>query len=261
MTTYVIGDIHGQYEKFLDLLHGANLITPQLDWAGDDSTLCLVGDYFDRGPDGIGTIDLIMRLQQQAPAHGGQVHALLGNHEVAFLAAYRFGDQRDTEPFFVTWLEMGGVLEDMQRITPEHIQWLSHLPAMLLVDNRLLVHADSAFYTVYGASIEEVNENIISVLNDDNPDEWSILFKRFRQKYEFLPFNWEGEKQPFGVERAKAFLAIYGGEQIIHGHLPVFRLTEQEPEDVTEPYIYANGLCVDIDPGLYKGGKGFIFQW
>lgn len=258
MTTYIIGDIHGHYDQFIELLYHANLVNDQLAWVGGDATLCVMGDYVDRGPNGIGTIDLIMQLQKQVP---GQVHALLGNHEVAFLAAYRFGDQRDTEPFFLNWLDMGGVLEDMQYVTPEHIDWLSHLPAMLLVNGRLLIHADSAFYTAYGASVESVNENIMTILTSERSAEWGVLFRRFRQKYEFLPFNWEGEKQLYGVQRAKAFLTIYGGEQIIHGHLPVFRLTEQAPEDVTEPYIYADGLCVDVDAGIYKGGKGFIFQW
>jgi len=36
----------------------------------------------DRGPDSRRVMDLIMRLAQQAASAGGQVHQLLGNHEV-----------------------------------------------------------------------------------------------------------------------------------------------------------------------------------
>ncbi len=261
MTTYIIGDVHGQYEKLVALLRSENLITPQLDWAMGDATLCFMGDYFDRGPNGVGVVEFIIHLQQQASQQGGIVHALLGNHEVAFLAAYRFGDHRQSKPFFTNWLDMGGVMDDMQHITPEQIHWLSHLPAMLLVDNRLLIHADSSIYTAYGASVEEVNNNITHLLNSDDDVQWHKLLRQFRQRYEFLPFNWHGEKQPQGLARAQAFLTIYGGVQIVHGHLPVFRLTNQAPEEVTEPYIYADGLCVDVDPGMYKGGHGFIFRW
>lgn len=49
-----------------------------------------MGELFIVG-DGIGAVDLAMRLQQEAPAAGGRVHALIGNHEPLLLAAHKFG--------------------------------------------------------------------------------------------------------------------------------------------------------------------------
>ena len=63
------------------LLRSTNLVTDELRWGGDNATLCFVGDFVDRGPDGIGCIELVMRLQREAADAGGQVIALLGNHE------------------------------------------------------------------------------------------------------------------------------------------------------------------------------------
>ncbi|HOU40257.1 MAG TPA: metallophosphoesterase, partial [Promineifilum sp.] len=59
----VIGDIHGQYVKMLTVLHDARLIDAAGHWSGGATTLWFMGDYFDRGPDGIAAIDLIRALQ------------------------------------------------------------------------------------------------------------------------------------------------------------------------------------------------------
>ena len=50
-----------------------------------------MGDLVDHGPDGIGAVELVMRLQQQAARTGGRVQVLLGNHDMLLLAAHRFG--------------------------------------------------------------------------------------------------------------------------------------------------------------------------
>jgi len=33
------------------------------------------------------------------------------------------------------------------------------------------------------------------------------------------------------------------------------------PDDqVTEPLVYAGGLCVNVDGGMYRGGPGFVYR-
>lgn len=77
-----IGDVHGSYEKLLKLLRGTDLVNDGLSWSGGRAHLVLVGDMIDRGPDDRQVLDLVRRLQTEAAAAGGRVHALLGNHEV-----------------------------------------------------------------------------------------------------------------------------------------------------------------------------------
>ena len=87
-----------------------------LTWIGWSATLCFMGDFFDRGSDGVGCIDLIMRLQREAESAGGRVVALLGNHEVLLLAAKRFQDHGSTSmggTFWEAWLQNGGKLTDL----------------------------------------------------------------------------------------------------------------------------------------------------
>jgi hypothetical protein len=75
------GDIHGDYDRLVELLRTANLIDKQNAWAGGATHLVLDGDMVDRGPATRKVLDLLMALQAQAPSAGGAVHPLIGNHE------------------------------------------------------------------------------------------------------------------------------------------------------------------------------------
>ena len=77
----VIGDLEGDYEKFTDMLRTAGLINGRGDWAGGHTHLVQLGDIPDRGPNSRAIMDHLMRLEPQARRAGGQVHALIGNHE------------------------------------------------------------------------------------------------------------------------------------------------------------------------------------
>lgn len=77
-----VGDVHGAFEALVATLQAADVIDEGLTWSGADTHLVMTGDLLDRGPDSRRIMDLIMRLEQEAAAAGGQVHQLLGNHEV-----------------------------------------------------------------------------------------------------------------------------------------------------------------------------------
>lgn len=77
-----IGDIHGAYDRFLAILGKAGLVDTRGRWTGGRAILIQTGDVLDRGPDSKRVLDLLRRLEQDAPRDGGRVYALLGNHEV-----------------------------------------------------------------------------------------------------------------------------------------------------------------------------------
>ena len=76
-----IGDVHGAYDTFVEILKATGLVDDSLDWVGGKAHLVQTGDVLDRGPDSRKAIDLLMKLEPQAEAAGGRVHALIGNHE------------------------------------------------------------------------------------------------------------------------------------------------------------------------------------
>lgn len=257
---YVMGDVHGQAAALLRLLYNAGLINAAQQWTGGASRLWFMGDFFDRGPGSLAAVSLIMRLQEQAAAAGGEVGALLGNHEVLFLAAHQFAQHADHGlEMRMLWLTNGGLPDDLTAITPAQIAWLQNLPALARVDDWLFMHADAVFYTHYGDSVTEVNARIHGILTGYHADLWDRLLDQFSARMMFLPGRTDG------AGRAQHILSIYGGRQIVHGHTPIHYLTGQDTaENIHEAYPYARRneayLCLNVDGGLYAGGAGFIHR-
>jgi len=89
-----VGDIHGAFDEFVALMQTVELIDSELNWVGGDTVFVQTGDMTDRGPGVRQVLELVMRLQQQAPAAGGEVLVALGNHEEMNL----IGEVRDVTP-------------------------------------------------------------------------------------------------------------------------------------------------------------------
>ena len=106
-----VGDVHGAYDALLETLQVAGVLDEQLSWAGGDTHLVFTGDLLDRGPDSRLVMDLVMRLEQESVLAGGQVHQLLGNHEVMNL----IGDVR-----YVSDLEYAAFAEEESAKEREH---------------------------------------------------------------------------------------------------------------------------------------------
>jgi len=89
-----VGDLHGDYDAWLDIARDARLIDASGRWAGGNTTLVQLGDVTDRGPDSLKIIRSLQQLAKQAPRAGGKVIVVLGNHEAMNL----LGDLRYTTP-------------------------------------------------------------------------------------------------------------------------------------------------------------------
>jgi hypothetical protein len=253
---YVMGDVHGHLRPLLHILQHAGLVDKHHNWSGGESILWFIGDLVDRGPDSIAVMDLVIRLQTEAATAGGQVGCLLGNHELLFLAAYQFG-RRSTglsSNFISKWRNNGGNRADLAKLTKQHLTWLAALPAMALIKDVLLVHADATFYTRYGHTIDEVNAAITHMLQRSNALAWEELIEEFAMRGVF--------NHPYGGEELiSRFLTIFGGNQIVHGHTPIHIMAGGQAKKVIAPLIYANGRCINIDGGMSLGGPGFIYQF
>src|SRR3954469_10670181 len=120
---YAVSDIHGHLEKLTAALYKAGLTDAEGNWSNQDARLWFLGDYFDRGPDGIGVLTLVRRLVEQAAAGTGEVRALLGNHEILALGMRRFGDTFvphdgiSTRSFARSWVMNGGQDRDQELLT------------------------------------------------------------------------------------------------------------------------------------------------
>ncbi|MGH3657926.1 MAG: metallophosphoesterase [Micromonosporaceae bacterium] len=254
---YAVGDTHGHLAELDDSLRNAGLVDASGAWSGENATVWFLGDFTDRGPDGIGVIDRIRGLAEDAEAAGGHVGALLGNHELLLLGTHRFDD--DVVPitypersFRMVWLLNGGQQSDLDRCTDDHVEWLQELGVVTLADEHLLMHSDTTSYLSYGNSIEEINTAVKQVLAGDDIEDWWLCFRRLTARHEF--------RDDHGEQTADDVLGILGGRQIVHGHSTIPSHLHVDPTSVTEPYEYANGKALAIDGGVYLGGPCLVVR-
>jgi len=78
----VISDIEGNFAALRKLLLGNKVIDENFNWTFDKGHLVFVGDFVDRGTMVMEVLWLIYSLEEKAKAAGGQVHFILGNHEI-----------------------------------------------------------------------------------------------------------------------------------------------------------------------------------
>ena len=124
---------------------------------------------------------------------------------------------------------------------------------MALSEDTLLIHADTLLYAKYGQSIEEVNATFKKILSTNDSALWDELLEDFASRGAFInPVS--------GNESLHRLLTIFGAKRIVHGHTPIYYMRGVKPKQVTEAWTYANGLCTDVDGGIFAGGPGFVYQ-
>ena len=114
----VIGGVQGAANTVAPFLEHLELIDSEYHWIGGDAILIQTGDLVDEGENVRATLDLFMRLQQEAATAGGQVIVLMGNHEAMNI----LGELRDVN--YMTYQHFAKPdSEDRQRQAWE--QWLA----------------------------------------------------------------------------------------------------------------------------------------
>ncbi|MFI5616003.1 metallophosphoesterase [Streptomyces sp. NPDC051567] len=265
---YVVGDVHGYLDELVTELHAQGLIDADRHWSAGNARLWFLGDFTDRGPDGIGVIDLVMSLSAEAAAAGGYCKALMGNHELLLIGAKRFGDTpvasgAGTATFQAAWLLNGGQRTDMERLQDVHLQWMSRLDAAVLEEGHLLLHSDTTAYLDYGDSVEDVNDTIHELLTRNDADVTWDLFRKFTRRFAF-------RDEETGPQAVRELLGTYGGSRVVHGHSPIPYLLGEAgaedgdhahgPESVDGPHVYAEGLAIAVDGGVTMAGKLLVVR-
>ena len=176
MTTYAIGDIQGCHREFNRLLDSINF-----DSASD--SLWLAGDLVNRGPDSLGLMQTIIQL-------GDVVHAVLGNHDLHFLAhARELGPKLRKGDTFVDILESS----DRERITT----WIRNQPFIKYdtVRNTALVHA--GIYPSWGLQKAlDLSSEVCRLITDE-----SLIDDYLHGLYGDTPSVWSEQLE--GAERSR----------------------------------------------------------
>jgi hypothetical protein len=178
-------DVHGAYDELHGLLLEAGILDAQDRWAAGRAHVVSLGDLLDRGAGSRKVMDLLMRLQVEARAAGGELHVVLGNHEamnllgdLRYVEAAEFAAYADIESAAErarareTWeaahgAESGtdfdrafppGYFGHRTAFSPEGLygRWLLALPVAIVIDGTLFMHGGPS-EILQGMTLEELN--------------------------------------------------------------------------------------------------------
>jgi len=151
-----ISDIEGNFEAFRSLLTGNGVIDSKYNWAFGKGHLVLVGDCFDRGDQVTPCLWLLYSLEEKARQQGGQVHFILGNHEIMNMS----GDLRYLHEQYLYHARLLG-LDYRQLYSPatELGRWLITRNIIEKIGPVLFVHGGvSTFVNILGHPLQALNQ-------------------------------------------------------------------------------------------------------
>ena len=243
-----MGDLHGFLAQATTALRSAGLTDDEGHWAGGTDKLWFLGDLTDRGPDGIGVIDLVRRLQTEAEEAGGQVGCVLGNHDMLLYGSKYVPESPVTElrSIIQVWALNGGQENDLSELDDDRATWLAGLPALALVEDHLLLHADTLAYLEFGGTIDEINSTMGDIMREHDESTFGTHARLLFNRFDFLDRNG-------GAENARKLLGQLGGTRLVHGHSTIPETFRVNPSTVDGPIIYADGLAMAADTGIALG--------
>lgn len=275
-----IGDVHGDYDTFIGLLRTAKLIGASgTSWTGGKSHLVLPGDFIDRGNASRKVMDLLMSLEGHAESAGGQVHALLGNHEVmnvfgdwryvvkADYDAFKGPDSEDLrreamEAAFQAQTAQSGLsaAQFRKKFEEEHPlgwverrkafsaegkygKWLRRKNAVIKVNDLVFLHGGIG-PKYASATMKSLNESIRAEMEDFSKAEGGVAIDPegplwYRGLVE-LP-----ESDRAALAAVEQFLKNQDARHMVVGHTPVWAIV---------PRFQGKVIAIDVGLSAYFGG-------
>ena len=161
---FVVGDVHGEYDRLLGLLRNAGLVDPEGQWVGGRSHVVFLGDIFDRGADVTQTLWFLYELERQARAAGGGAHVVLGNHEtMIFTHDVRYVSEKEKLIARRHGTSYPALFDIRHSVLG---RWLVGRPGLMLVNGVLLAHGGVA-PSSSPRSVEAVNDSMRTFMSED----------------------------------------------------------------------------------------------
>ncbi|MBI4419945.1 MAG: metallophosphoesterase [Gemmatimonadetes bacterium] len=269
-SVYVLSDVHGHFDAFIQLLARAGVIDGGLHWRAGRAHLVLVGDMFDRGSDATRVLWLIYQLEREARDAGGAVHLVLGNHEIMTFV----GDRRYLAPkeslIAETYATCYACLYHLR--TSLLGRWLATKPGMLQVNDLIFAHGGiTPRYAEVGISAfndalhRYMREPIFTQLLQDSAVVARFGIALYERRFGFFffpdsPFWFRGYVQSDTLAaQLDSVLSRFRASTHVIGHTPVRTITPRYAGKVVPVNVadFATQLVLFVYP---KQGKRRAFR-
>jgi hypothetical protein len=221
-----IGDIHGDFDAFVEILQRARIIDPVRRWAGGRTVVVQTGDFLDRGPKSREVMDFLMSLQRDAQRQGGRVVVLMGNHEAMNVygdlryvtnedyAAFAH-DRADSRKPKTDESRPAGFFERCEALGPGGMygKWLRSLPVVARIQDSIFLHGGISPELI-AYSLDQLNETVTAELKMFDAHRKFLVDKKYAQPCSTLDELAAGAKSALekakgkDAETLKAFLGI-----------------------------------------------------
>jgi serine/threonine protein phosphatase 1 len=239
MTTFLVSDIHGQYQAFLKALEQA-AFSPQ-----DGDRLYVLGDMVDRGPQSKEVLLFLYRLQRQYP---GQLVVLKGNHEQMF--ADWLQDKQDGGSFLLN----GGdaTIRSFLGNLPLRRDFLGGTPSAAAQESaRQAIRSQYPFLLPYLHSLPLYREEPAN----DRTGAPHVIFVHAGMRPD-LPQSQQTQTDLLWIR--EDFYQHYQGETlVVFGHTPVRKLPGYTGQGV---WHRANMIGIDGGAAIWSGGI-LLVEW
>lgn len=212
---FAVSDIEGELDGFRNLLVSSKIIGPFGEWKFGKGHLVVCGDLLDRGAQVPELLEFLMGLEVSAKELGGQVHVLLGNHDLMnFSGIYRDVNKKYLYPDGVPLDIYLRVIGKGTRIG----DWLRSKNVVEMIGSTVFLHAGiSEDLLKKGWSLEEINSlcrSNFDVPRKGQADSVRLLFG------ESGPFWYRGYFMGprASMSQIDQTLKFYGASRIVVGH-------------------------------------------
>jgi len=247
----VISDMHGQYRLFIDLLKANKVIDEQGSWNFSNGHLVIVGDAFDRGDKVSEILWHIIKLKLQAERLGGQVHYILGNHDVMILnndLRYLHAKYNKVEEL------MGRSFNEIFNRQSILGQWLRACPVVMRINDVLFVHAGlSPAVAQTNLSMDSINSIFATQIIDNRRDQI-----RSDERLSLLarsqgPIWYRGyfKDTTLTTARVDSVLQCFNANRIVVGHTSM---------DEVKTFFDTKVLAVDTSIKRGKSGEVLLIE-
>ena len=212
-TVFAASDLHGQLAAVDRLLARAGLTDGGGAWTAPSGTaLVVTGDLVDRGPDSVGLVRRLASLRAQAPARGGMVVLLEGNHEIQLLGGL------DAVPeVFRAFMAFGGAAT-LQSAGMTEAEWRDASAPAIAV--RFDARAPDVRPTAWSFAPYARWRDVLLVHGGPVPGQDLTAFEASAQRL-WIRQGFFASDDPFPASTAWSVYRRSGMERVVFGHTPV----------------------------------------